>query len=185
MCKHQLLLPMRNLESCSAYLRAFPKWKQSTHRWSSRSLRNLIFTHSQGTSSLHSLRQQLADAANARDVARVHEQAADARAASMESLRAASEAAAAKLHPLQLTKSRPCVARWTWPSKMTPSCSDCCSKKDSDFSEAMRSAAAQAANSSAIMLELQQLYRYMQSASSRHSFYSFRAVLLCRSSRNS
>jgi hypothetical protein len=95
-CKHQLLLPMRNLESCSAYLRAFPKWKQSTHRWSSRSLRNLIFTHSQGTSALHSLRQQLADAANARDVARVHEQAADARAATMESLRAASEAAAAE-----------------------------------------------------------------------------------------
>jgi hypothetical protein len=42
-------------------------------------------------------------------------------------------------------------------------------QKDSDFSEAMRSAAAQAANSSAIMLELQQSYRYMQSASSRHS----------------
>ena len=103
----------------------------------------------------------------------------------MESLRAASEAAASEASSVAAHEIASLRCSLDLAQQNDAELQRLLQQKDSDFSEAMRSAAAQAANSSAIILELQQLYRYMQSASSRHSFYSFRAVLLCRSSRNS
>jgi hypothetical protein len=149
-------------------LRAFPKWKKSTHRLSSLSPRYVIFTHSQETSTLHSLRQQLADAVNARDVAKVHEQAAHARAATMESLRAASEAAAAEAAAAAAHEIASLRCSLDLVQQDNAELQRLLQQKDSDFSEAMRSASAQAANSSAIMLELQQSYRYIRNASGRH-----------------
>ena len=87
----------------------------------------------------------------------------------MESLRAASEAAADEASSVAAHEIASLRCSLDLAQQNDAELQRLLQQKDSDFSEAMRSAAAQAANSSAIMLELQQSYRYMQSASSRHS----------------
>ena len=106
---------------------------------------------------LHSLRQQLADAVNARDVARVREQAADARAAASESLRAASEAAAAEAAAAATLEIHSLRCSLDSAQQNLTEMQHLLQQKDAEYTETLRSAAIEAANFSAVLQQLENL----------------------------
>jgi hypothetical protein len=121
----------------------------------------VVFILEQETSALHSLRQQLADAVNARDVARLREQAADGRAAAAETLRAALETAASEAEATAASEIR--SLRSTLDS-VQQSCAELqalLQRKDVEAAETLRSTSAEMSTLSTALLNLQQAHRHV------------------------
>ncbi len=113
----------------------------------------------QETNALHSLRQQLADATNARDVARVREQASEAKAAALESRRAALEAASSEAAATAASEIQSLQAALHLVQQEHKELQRSLQLKEAESNETLRTAAAEIANLSAKMLDLQQAHR--------------------------
>ena len=113
---------------------------------------------------LHSLRQQLADAVNARDVARVREHAADARAAASETRRVAAEASAAEIAAAAALEIESLRKSLDLNQQMQLEMQQLLQRKDTEFAETLGSSAAEVVSLSATLHELQQSYRYSRAA---------------------
>jgi hypothetical protein len=124
---------------------------------------------------IHSLRQQLADAVNARDVARVREQAADARAAASESLKAASEAAASEAAAAAALEIHSLRCSLDSAQQNLTEMQRLLQQKDAEHAETLRSAAIEAAKFSAILQQLEKLQGEI-AISSAHSAPDNRAL---------
>ena len=122
----------------------------------------VVFILVQETSALHSLRQQLADAVNARDVARLREQAADGRAAAAETVRAALETAASAAEATAACEIRSLRSALHSAQERCAELQSMLQHKDAEAAETLRSASAEMSTLSAALLNLQQVHRYAQ-----------------------
>ena len=134
---------------------------------------------------LHSLRQQLADAVNARDVARVREHAADARAAASETRRVAAEASAAETAAAAALEIESLRKSLDLNQQVQLEMQQLLQRKDTEFAETLGSSAAEVVSLSATLHELQQSYRYSRAACIVFDCCLFFAVLHCNSSKKS
>jgi hypothetical protein len=113
---------------------------------------------------LHSLRQQLADAVIARDVARVREHAADARAAASETRRVAAEASAAETAAAAALEIESLRKSLDLNQQVQLEMQQLLQRKDTEFAETLGSSAAEVVSLSTTLHELQQSYRYSRAS---------------------
>lgn len=141
----------------------------------------VVFILEQETSALHSFRQQLADAVNARDVARLREQAADGRAAAAETLRAALETSASEAQATAASEIRSLRSTLDSAQQSCAELQALLQRKDAEAAETLRSTSAEMSTLSTALLNLQQAHRYVHAASAGFFFYSFAQRCFARS----
>ncbi len=118
---------------------------------------SLVFL--QETNVLHALRQQLADTINARDVARVREQASEARTAALESRIAALEAAHTDAAASAVAEIQSMQTALNALQQDHTELQSLLQHKEAESVEMSRSAAAEVANLAATMVDLQKAYK--------------------------